>query len=71
MVNLPVVLIVMEMEQRAADINAGGSFHGYSYTINHDKVQFLNSYLYYLYLDAYHILCLARHCEASLSAFSI
>ena len=47
MVNLPVVLIVMEMEQRAADINAGGSFHGYSYTINHDKVQVLIAYLHY------------------------
>ena len=33
MVNLPVVLIVMKMGKRAADINAGGSFHGNSYTI--------------------------------------
>ena len=39
MVTLPVVLIVMKMEQRAADINAGGSFHGYSYTITTTKSQ--------------------------------
>ena len=37
MVNLPVVLIVMKMGKWAADINAGGSFHGYSYTIKYMK----------------------------------
>ena len=30
MVNLPIVLIVMEKGKRAADINAGGSFHAYN-----------------------------------------
>ena len=37
MVNLPIVLIVMEKGKRAADINAGGSFHAYSYTKKYTK----------------------------------
>ena len=40
MVNLPVVLIVVKMEQRAADINAGGSFHGYRYNKKYIKVKY-------------------------------
>ena len=32
-------MIVLEMEQRAADTQAGGSFHGYSYTKKYIKVK--------------------------------
>ena len=39
MVNLPVVLIVLEIGKRAADTKAGGSFHAYSYTKKYVKVK--------------------------------
>ena len=39
MINLPIVLIVLEIRKRAADTKAAGSFHGYSYSKKYVKVK--------------------------------